>query len=55
MTSENNLISYLDSETIHALIKFLKSTSYGTFTIVVQDNKVIGYDFSIKKRTNKNK
>lgn len=48
------IIDYSGTETIQALVNFLKNTSYGTFTLVVQDNKVIGYDSLVKKR-NKNK
>lgn len=49
------LTNYLDTETIQALSNFLKNTSHGSFTIVIQDNKVIGFDSLIKKRTKKTK
>lgn len=32
------------------LLRFLRETRYGSFTVVVQDGKVIGYDELIKRR-----
>jgi len=43
----------LDVEILQALSNFLKNTSHGTFTLVVQESKVIGYDIQVKKRCRK--
>lgn len=40
---KNDLIfiaNYLDNETIKALSNFLRNTSFGTFTLIIQENKV---------------
>lgn len=49
-----NIANYLDSEIIKALSNFLSNTSFGTFTLIIQEKKVVGYDFLVKKRS-KNK
>lgn len=47
------IANYLDPETIKALSNFLRSTTFGNFTLIIQENKVVGYDFPVKKRPKK--
>lgn len=39
-----------DDEWFKELLRFLQETRFGSFTVVVQDGKVIGYDELIKRR-----
>ncbi|OPY58272.1 MAG: hypothetical protein A4E55_01044 [Pelotomaculum sp. PtaU1.Bin035] len=47
------LIDGIGVDILQAFGNFLKNTSHGTFTLVVQDSKVIGYDIQVKKRCEK--
>ncbi|HEY3313702.1 MAG TPA: YezD family protein [Bacillota bacterium] len=40
----------MDDEWFNELLRFLKDTRFGSFTVVVQDGKVIGYDELTKRR-----
>ncbi len=39
-----------DDEWFRELLRFLQETRFGSFTVVVQDGKVIGFDELIKRR-----
>lgn len=43
-------IQRIDMDILAAFIKFIKTIHFGTFSFIMQDKKIIGYDQSIKER-----
>jgi len=51
---EFNYIREINPEYLKAFNLFLKEVSYGTFSFIMQDHKIIGCDECIKKRYKRN-
>ena len=45
-----NELKKIDIDIWTAFIKFIKTIHFGTFSFIMQDKKIIGYDQSIKER-----
>ncbi|WP_436712042.1 hypothetical protein [Brevibacillus formosus] len=44
------LLSKIEPKVIQSLADFLNNARFGSFTLIVHENKVIGYDQMIKNR-----
>ncbi|GEC90566.1 DUF2292 domain-containing protein [Brevibacillus brevis] len=44
------LLSKIEPKVIQSLADFLHNARFGSFTLIVHENKVIGYDQMIKNR-----